>query len=103
MRAAVAAELIERSVLEIVLLDRQTAGDVFSDRHQPLQLLGGERVPFGLLFAESLGVTLFDRHADRAERRVGVDGVTDQRFQAGDQFSVVLFVRESCCCPRLAS
>ena len=42
VRAADAAKLIERGVLEIVLLDHQAAGNVVLDRDHSLHLLVGK-------------------------------------------------------------
>ena len=73
-----AADRVERHFFQVVLLDVQAAGDVVLDGVEPPPLVGGERDARRLLFGQPLLIPLLDRHADRSQRRVRVDGVAHQ-------------------------
>ena len=76
--------LVERHVLEVVLLDPQAARDVILDRVQPFPLDGREGLPDVFLLREPLAVAGIHLFGDRDERPARVRERAS-RWQQGPQ------------------
>ncbi len=78
VRPAQAADRVERHFFEIVLLDVEAAGDVVLDGVEPPADRRKASPAAACLSAIHCLIPLLDRHADRSQRRVRIDGVAHQ-------------------------